>query len=63
MPHIPFVIDAPGGLAVRVSRRWRRARAVAAVAVALERDDLGVVTEPVGRGCGDDVVAEDLARG
>jgi hypothetical protein len=32
-----------------------------AVAVALERDDVGVVDEAVDHGCGDDVVAEDLA--
>ena len=32
-----------------------------AVAVALERDDLGVVDEAVDHGGGDDVVAEDLA--
>ncbi|GIF49348.1 hypothetical protein Afe04nite_38870 [Asanoa ferruginea] len=31
------------------------------VAVALERDDLGVVGEAVDHGFGDDVVAEDLA--
>jgi hypothetical protein len=33
-----------------------------AVAVALEREDLGVVDEPVDHGGGDDLVAEDLAR-
>jgi hypothetical protein len=27
----------------------------------LEGDDVGVVDEPVDHGCGDDVVAEDLA--
>ncbi len=31
------------------------------VAVAFEGDDLGVVDEAVDHGCGDDVVAEDLA--
>jgi hypothetical protein len=31
------------------------------VGVALEGDDVGVVDEPVDHGCGDDVVAEDLA--
>src|ERR1700716_2985199 len=32
-----------------------------AVAVSFEADDLGVVDEAVDHGCGDDVVAEDLA--
>jgi hypothetical protein len=32
-----------------------------AVAVAFEGDDLGVVDEAVDHGCGDHVVAEDLA--
>src|SRR4051794_35725239 len=34
-----------------------------AVAIALEREDLGVVDEPVDHCGGDDVVAEDLAPG
>ena len=34
-----------------------------AVAVAFEREDLGVVNEPVDHRGGDDVVAEDLAPG
>jgi hypothetical protein len=32
-----------------------------AVAVSFEREDFGVVDEPVDHGCGHDVVAEDLA--
>ena len=44
--------------------RWAGEVAVfEAVGVAFEREDLGVVDEPVDHGGGDDVVAEDLAPG
>ena len=46
---------------------WRpaggRGRGLEAVAVAFEREDLGVVNQAVDHPGGDDVVAEDLAPG
>lgn len=44
---------------------WAAAEVLAAeaVAVTLEAEDVGVVDEPVDHGCGDGVVAEDLAPG